>query len=163
MEEQQQQQPEINKEEQEEQVETKAPRKKRPKSKPAPLLATKLAILQMPEDTDPEVIQHIKQHLDEIVVKFDLEKAEVRLNKPDKGGRQKKYQTVEDEKAHYKEYFKQYYKEKLDVPGTCPNCLKEFKTKSSIPRHMKKSVNCLRLRIQKELLLAPSPENDNLI
>ena len=156
--EEQQQQPEINKEEQAEQVEAKAPKKKRPKSRPAPLLPTKLAILQMPEDTDPEVIQHIKQHLDEIVVKFDLEKAEVRLNKPDKGGRQKKYQTVEDEKAHYKEYFKKYYKEKLDVPGTCPNCLKEFKTKSSIPRRMKNSVNCIRLRNQKALLLASSPE-----
>jgi hypothetical protein len=130
--------------------EVKSKNKKRAKTQPP---QTKLAIVQMPEDTDPELLEQIKQHLDEVVSKFDLEKSEVRLCKPDLGGRPKKYLTPEDEKAHYREYMKDYYKEKLNKPGVCPHCAKEFKTRTSINRHVKNSKNCLRFRVQKELFL----------
>lgn len=140
---------EVIQESQKEPEATKA-KKKRAKTQPP---QTKLAIVQMPDDTDPHLLEQIKQHLEEVVTKFDLEKSEVRLCKPDLGGRPKKYLTTEDEKAHYRDYMKDYYKEKLNKPGVCPHCAKEFKTRTSINRHVKNSKNCLRFRVQKELFL----------
>jgi hypothetical protein len=128
-----------------------------PVAKPPPV-PQKLAIAQMPEGTDPEILEAIQQALNIVVQQFDLDSAVVRLNKPDLGGRPKKYATKEDEKAHYKEYFKEYYKQKLAKEGKCDHCGKTFATYTSVNRHLKRSKNCQKLRLMKQQLLETEEE-----
>ena len=113
-------------------------------------LPKKLAIIQVPENIPPDSLDYIKENLDAVVEKLQLDGSEIRLLRPQRGGRQKKLLTKEDERAHYREHFKKYYDEKLNKEGMCPHCGKKFKTFTSVGRHIRKSVICKQLREQRE-------------
>ena len=111
----------------------------------------KLAIIQVPESISPESLELIKENLDFMVERLSLDGSEIRLLRPDKGGRPKKFATKEEEQAHYRQYFRDYYHQKLsNKEGQCPHCQKKFKTYTSVARHIRKSVRCQQLRFVQE-------------
>lgn len=130
--------------------EPEQPKAKAKKPKKTPKLQQKTAILQVPENTPPEYLESVQEHLDNLVKTLGLDGSEIRKLKPDKGGKPKKYLTEDDEKEHYRKYFHDYYHDKLTKEGFCPHCNKQFKTFTSIRRHVKSSKSCLLFRLQKE-------------
>ena len=110
----------------------------------------KLAIIQVPETISQECLDFIKSNLDSVVQQLGLDGSEIRMLKPEKGGRPKRFLTKQDEQQHYREHFKKYYSEKLTKEGTCPHCDKVFKTFTSVARHIRKSKTCMLLRAQRE-------------
>ena len=66
----------------------------------------KLAIIQVPETISQESLDFIKSNLDSVVQQLGLEGSEIRMLKPEKGGRPKKFLTKQDEQQHYKEHFR---------------------------------------------------------
>ena len=68
-------------------------------------------------------------------------------------GRKKVY-TQEELKERLKEHKSKYYgvnKEYVRVPAACPHCEKVFRDKTSVTRHVEKSLRCLLYRAQKKL------------
>jgi hypothetical protein len=141
--------------------EEKPKRTRRLKSEPPPLpktpkarpLPPKTLIAQVPDDTPTEVLEELETQLKQFAIDLNMETSEIRKMRPDIGGKPKKYATPEDEKEHYKQYFKDYYTEKLAKTGTCQYCNKEFKTYTSISRHVKRSKHCQAMRAQKDAIL----------
>ena len=111
----------------------------------------KLAIIQVPEDIAPEALDLIKSNLDKMVATLSLDGSEIRMLRPDKGGRPKKWATKEEEQEHWKHYFRNYYQEKLNKEASCPHCNKHFKTYTSVNRHLKQNKSCQLVRLQKEV------------
>ena len=130
--------------------EPEQPKAKAKKPKKTPKLQQKTAILQVPENTSQEYLDSVQEHLDNLVKTLGLDGSEIRKLKPDKGGKPKKYLTEDDEKEHYRKYFRDYYQDKLTKEGSCPHCNKKFKTFTSIGRHVKNSKGCLLVRLQRE-------------
>jgi len=114
-------------------------------------LQQKAAILQVPENTPQEYLDSAQEHLNTLVTTLGLDGSEIRKLKPDKGGKPKKYLTEDDEKEHYRKYFRDYYQDKLTKEGSCPHCNKKFKTFTSVGRHVKNSKACLLVRLQRDM------------
>jgi uncharacterized C2H2 Zn-finger protein len=72
---------------------------------------------------------------------------------PETRGRRKVY-TQEELQELLKEHRSRYYevnKEKVRVPAACPHCEKVFRDKTSLTRHVEKSLRCLLYRAKKKL------------
>jgi len=150
----------VNVELPEEATETKK-KKKSIAKETKPEETQKKLIVQVPADVSDDYVEFLENKLKSILPELVLDNSEIRKLKPDKGGRTKKYLSAEDEKEHYKQYFKDYYQEKLAKTGTCQYCNKEFKTYTSIARHVKRSKHCLAMRQQREAILQDIMTNDN--
>jgi hypothetical protein len=138
-------------------------KKKKTKKEAKPKAVQKKLIVQVPDDVSEEYVQFLESKLKDLVPELELEESEIRKTRPDKGGREKKYATEQDEKEHYKQYFQDYYKEKLKKTGTCQYCNKEFKTYTSVSRHVKRSQHCLALRQQREAILNDLLANGEIV